>query len=180
MANGEKTGICREWRRRADCGFAYLLVMVLVAGIGAALLKISDDWHQQTQRQREKQLLFAGRQIRQAIISYYENSPPQSPRFPRALEDLVRDPRKAAVARHLREIYRDPFTGTVDWGLVKSANGEIYGVYSRSTGEPLKKNNFRPAERQFGGASSYSEWIFVFTPGQYAAGVRNASEKSSK
>jgi hypothetical protein len=85
------------------------------------------------------------------------------------LSDLLRDPRQPGTVRHLREIYRDPITGTSDWGLVKSATGEIFGVYSRAPGTPLKQANFALAERAFEGARSYSDWVFIFSPGQYAA-----------
>ena len=150
-------------------GFAYLVVMMLIAGLGVALVKLIDGWHDSAQRQREKQLLFAGHQIRSAIIHYYEYAPPQAPKFPMALADLLRDPRQPATVRHLREIYPDPMTGTKDWGLVRTAGGEILGVYSRAAGEPVKQAGFSIADRAFAGARSYADWVFVFTPGRYTA-----------
>lgn len=150
-------------------GFAYLLVMMMIAGIGLALAKFTDGWHDSAQREREKQLLFAGHQIRNAIVHYYEHAPPQAPKFPMSLADLLRDPRQPNTVRHLREVYRDPMTGKDDWGLVKTAAGEIMGVYSRAPGEPLKQNNFALADRAFAGARTYAEWVFVFSPGRYTA-----------
>lgn len=149
-------------------GFAYLVVMIMIAGIGISLVKLIDGWHDQAQREREKQLLFVGHQIRSAIIHYYEHAPAQAPKFPFALADLLRDPRSPGTVRHLREIYRDPMTGTQDWGLVKTAAGEILGVYSRAAGEPLKQDNFAPSDKAFVGARTYADWVFVFTPGRYA------------
>lgn len=150
-------------------GFAYLVVMMMIAGIGTALVKLIDGWHDSAQRERENQLLFAGHQIRSAIIHYYEHAPPQAQKFPMSLADLLRDPRQPNTVRHLREIYRDPMTGTADWGLVKTAAGEILGVYSKAAGEPIKQANFALADRAFAGARTYADWVFVFTPGRFTA-----------
>lgn len=158
-------------------GFAYLIVMMMIAGIGVALCRLTDGWHDSAQREREKQLLFAGHQIRSAIIHYYEHAPPQAPKFPMSLADLLRDPRQPNTVRHLREIYRDPMTGSGDWGLVKTAAGEILGVYSRGAGVPLKQANFALADRAFAGARSYVDWAFVFTPGRYTALPPRSTEK---
>lgn len=152
-----------------DSGFAYLMVLIMIAGIGVSLVKLVDGWHDSVQREREKQLLFAGHQIRSAIIHYYEHAPPQAVKFPMSLADLLRDPRQPGTVRHLREIYRDPITGSDDWGLVKTAAGEIMGVYSRAAGVPLKQGNFLLADRAFAGARSYADWVFVFAPGRYTA-----------
>jgi hypothetical protein len=150
-------------------GFAYLMVMMMIAGIGISLARLIDGWHDGMQREREKQLLFAGHQIRNAIVHYYEHAPPKAPKFPMSLTDLLRDPRQPNTVRHLREIYRDPMTGSDDWGLVKTAAGEIMGVYSRAPGEPVKQGNFALADRAFVGARSYADWVFVFSPGRYTA-----------
>jgi len=167
MENGEN----RRPLPRLHCGdargFAYLVVMLLVAGVGISVVKVLDGWHDSAQRLKEKQLLFVGRQIRQALIRYYEHSPAQSAKFPLSLADLLHDPRQPGIVRHLREIYRDPMTNTNEWGLVKSATGEIVGVYSQSLALPLKQGNFPLAEKAFEGARSYREWIFVFSPGRY-------------
>ena len=158
-------------------GFAYLMVLMMIAGLGVALVKLIDGWHDGAQREREKQLLFAGHQIRSAIIHYYEQAPPQAPKFPMSLADLLRDPRLPNTVRHLREIYRDPMTGTADWGLVKTAGGEILGVYSRAAGEPVKQANFALADRAFVGARSYADWVFMCTPGRYTALPPRPAEK---
>jgi type II secretory pathway pseudopilin PulG len=169
MANGKPFRAVRPAPLGVERGFAYLVVMLLVAIVGISMAKALDGWHDGTQRSKEKQLLFAGRQIRQAIIHFYEHSPAQGLKFPMSLADLLRDPRQPGMVRYLREIYRDPITGSADWGLVKGASGEIVGVYSQSKALPLKQGNFPPAEKAFEGARSYAEWVFVFSPGRYTA-----------
>ena len=169
MASGDRRSGTGRMPCRQVCGFAYLVVMFLVAVVGISMAKVLDGWHDSTQRSNEKQLLFAGRQMRQAIIRFYEHSPARGPKFPMSLAELLRDPRQPGTVRYLREIYRDPVTGTADWGLVKGASGEVVGVYSQSRQLPLKQGNFPLAERAFEGARSYADWVFVFSPGRYTA-----------
>jgi hypothetical protein len=62
----------------------------------------------------------------------------------------------------LRKIYVDPISGNTDWGIVKSPNGGIYGVYSLSEEEPIKHSNFSLADIGFEGKTKYSEWAFTY------------------
>lgn len=169
---GERLGGVRI-RSQMQGGFLYLLLMMAVAALGGAAAVLAVEWHTDIQRDRERQLLFVGNQIRNAIIAYYEEAPPQSSRFAFSLEDLLKDPRTPSTQRFLRKIYRDPITTRAEWGLVKGANGEIYGVHSLSDDEPIKHANFSLANRAFEGKMKYSEWVFIFSPGQYSARIRN-------
>lgn len=153
----------------AEAGFTYLVLMITVAIMGVALAALGGAWHAQARREKERQLLFAGNQIRAAIIAYYEHAPAQGPRFPAALDDLLKDPRVPGTQRYLRRIYPDPVSGSADWGLVRGAAGELVGVHSKSQQEPLKQGGFRRANRSFEGMAKYSDWVFMFVPGQYAA-----------
>ena len=49
------------------------------------------------------------------------------------------------MLRHLRRLYRDPLTGSADWGVVKGPDGGVIGVYSQAPGKPLKQDGFPPA-----------------------------------
>jgi type II secretory pathway pseudopilin PulG len=111
-------------------------------------------------RDKEAELLFVGKQYRQAIASYYASGQRE---FPAQLKDLLLDPRFPSVKRHLRRLYPDPLTGTLDWGLVK--HGErIVGVYSLAPGAPLREVSTGSADDPPLGGSSYSEWKFVVDP----------------
>jgi type II secretory pathway pseudopilin PulG len=149
------------WRaRRSAGGFTYIGVLVLVAVMGLWLAAAGQVWHTMQRREKEQELLFVGNQFRLALMRYAANAHGQA-RAPLQLEDLLKDPRSPGVQRYLRKIYRDPVTGTTDWGLVTGPNGEIYGVYSRSDEEPLKKDGFALADRAFEGRMKYSEWVFM-------------------
>lgn len=158
------------WARRAHCrqpeqGFTYIGVLVLVALMGVALASAGQVWHTQQQREKEQELLFIGQQFRLALGRYAKSTPGQAKRYPLVLEDLLQDPRRPEIRRYLRKPYRDPITGSAEWGLITGPGGEIYGVHSLSDAEPLKKSNFGLADRQFEGKMKYSDWVFMFAPG---------------
>lgn len=147
-------------------GFAYLGLLVVVAIMGLMQASLAVAWHADAQREKEKELLFVGNQIRQALILYYAHSPANVRRQPLRLEDLLEDPRTPTHERYLRKIYVDPISGTADWGIIRGAGGEIYGVHSLSERQPLKQGGFARADRNFSGAQKYTEWVFMPEPGQ--------------
>ncbi len=146
--------------RRA--GFTYLTVLFAIAFMGLGLALAGEVWQTALARDREMQVLYAGNQYRRAIERYYVSGPRQ---FPRALEDLLKDPRKPGTERYLRKLYFDPLTGKSEWGIVKAPDGGIMGVYSLSEDSPKKVANFAFANREFEGATKYSDWKFLYTPG---------------
>jgi type II secretory pathway pseudopilin PulG len=142
-------------------GFTYLTVLFVVALMGLGLALAGQVWRTALVRDREVELLYAGNQYRRAIERYYVSGLNQ---FPRALEDLLKDPRKPGTERYLRKLYADPMTGKREWGLVKAPDGGIMGVYSQAEDKPVKAANFAFANRDFEGAAKYSDWKFVYSP----------------
>ena len=151
-------------RRAREGGYTYIGLLLLVAIIGVMLATAGVVWRTEMQREREAELLFAGQQFAAAITEFYERSPAgQRPRFPTRLEELLDDPRWPTTKRHLRKLYADPFTGQANWGLVPSPEGGILGVYSQSTGTPLRRANFPPQYQEaFEAAITYADWRFVY------------------
>jgi type II secretory pathway pseudopilin PulG len=158
--------------KNKDSGFTYigLLIMVAISGIGLAGAGIV--WHQDMQREREKELLFIGEQIRQGIGSYYENTPDGVKQYPKQLEDLILDNRFPVIKRHLRKLYNDPFSLKKEWGLVKQ-QGRIVGIYSTSELTPIRITGFLSQYETFGSAQKYSEWKFIYTPGSMTQTLEN-------
>ena len=151
----------RATRRYHRCGrqrgFTYLGLMFLVVVVTLALSGVATVWHTIAQREREAELLFVGEQISRAIENYYRQSPGRA-QLPRSLQDLLLDDRFPFVRRHLRRIYRDPMTGSTEWGLVMLGD-RVAGVYSLSKDKPIK---FVALDRRgFTEAESYEEWKFV-------------------
>jgi type II secretory pathway pseudopilin PulG len=139
-----------------------VLVFVLITTLAAGSLVTS--YQQALRREKEEQLLFAGDQIRRAILSYYNTLPPDGRRsLPPSLDALLDDQRFPTPRQHLRRIYIDPMTGKVDWTLVTNGAG-IVGVSSRAPQEPLKKNAFPAAYEPFQNALAYTDWVFAIKP----------------
>ncbi|MDI1298996.1 type II secretion system protein [Methylotenera sp.] len=145
-------------------GFTYIGLMIMVAISGIALAGVGIVWHQDMQREREKELLFIGNAYRQAISSYYENSPSGIKQYPRKLDDLMLDKRFPNIKRHIRRLYIDPIAREAVWGLVLDQE-RIIGVYSQSSLKPIKRKQFPEPYGDFSGANKYSDWKFTYMPG---------------
>ena len=144
-------------------GFSYIGLMIFVAISGIALAGVGIVWSQDQQREREKELLFVGEQFRQAIGSYYENTPSNIKKYPTKLEDLLQDNRLPNLKRHLRQIYNDPITNSSNWGL-EMQQSHIIGIFSVSDLKPIKKKGFPNLYEKFSDFSKYSDWKFIYIP----------------
>ena len=145
---------------RRHAGFTYIGLLILVAAMGLALTVVAQLWHTVQLRDKEEELLFAGNEFRRAIGLYIASTG----RYPNSLEDLLRDPGFPGVRRSLRKLYRDPITGSTQWGLVKPDANSIVGVYSRSDAQPLKQGGFSLADRSFEAKEKYTQWVFMARP----------------
>jgi len=119
-------------------------------------------WSFERQREREKELIFAGDQIRTAIAAFYESTPGSVKRYPRTLADLLEDTRHLPARRYLRRIYLDPMTGQAAWGLLSAPDGGIMGVHSASLKRPIKQAEFSEDHVDFAGKLAYTGWQFVY------------------
>ena len=114
-----------------------------IAIIGVGLLAVSEVWVTTARRQKTEELEWIGSQFTQAIGSFYQSSPGVSKSCPLSLQDLLEDRRHALVRRHLRTIYRNPFTGMADWELIKAPDGTVRGVrVSAPLGDRIQPREF--------------------------------------
>jgi len=146
---------------RIESGFSYLSVMALVAVIGIFLSVAGYQWKTVIKREKEKELLFRGNQIRSAILQYMNDDPLK--RFPHGMEDLIRDPRSPNPKRYLRKIYKDPMTNEA-FSLIQDPVRGLVGVHSSSHEKPLKIKNFSTEDICFEDKESYSDWRFEIPP----------------
>ena len=105
--------------RHSNQGFSYLIVLFAVAALGAGLAAAGIVWEKAATREKEIELLYAGNAYRNAIASYYERTPGGVKNFPKSLEDLLKDPRAPNTVRHLRRMYKDPVTGSLNAALAQ-------------------------------------------------------------
>jgi type II secretory pathway pseudopilin PulG len=140
-------------------GFTYAAVLaaVVIVGIAAELTFLSTV--RIVQADREAELLFRGQAYYRAIASYYR----ANRSYPRSLDALLADPRSPSRS-HIRTLYPDPMANETGegWLLIRSSDGGIGGVASRSAGKPIKTANFPVIFERFSGAQSYSEWVFEY------------------
>lgn len=141
-------------------GYTYLMVLFLVAALGLGAAQTGIVWHRAAEREREAELIYRAADIARALGSYRAKSPQGSPTVPQTLDELLEDKRYPMPVRHLRRVWRDPFTGQADWVLVR-AGGGIVGLHSRNNGEPIRRNELPPElDPASVGAERRSEWVF--------------------
>jgi type II secretory pathway pseudopilin PulG len=141
-------------------GFTYMGALMLIALMGTALAAVGQVWSTVGTREREVQLIWVGTQYAQALRSYYRSGTGVS-QYPDSLDELLEDHRFPSIQRHIRRLYPDPMTNSQEWGLTKSIDGRITGVYSLSSQTPLKTANFPPQWQEFEEMTSYADWRFV-------------------
>lgn len=143
-------------------GFTYLAVLAMITAAGITLAGTGQYWRTTVIREREAELLWRGHHFRLAIDSYLKATPEGRPReYPKRLEDLLKDPRSLQPVRHIRKIYPDPMTPEGEWGILRTENGGIRGIFSRAEGKPFKTAGFPPEYAHFETAETYSDWKFV-------------------
>jgi hypothetical protein len=147
--------------RRRQQGFSYVVVMFLVAFLAIASVRALENAKVAEKRDKEAQLLWTGMEYRKAIAKYHAHA--MGAKYAKELKELEYLALVNPI-RPLRKQYRDPITGSKDWGLVRNEKDEIVGVYSKSQQAPLKRDGFPPELANFAGAKSYSDWKFIFKP----------------
>jgi type II secretory pathway pseudopilin PulG len=149
---------------RRQRGFSYPIAMFLVALMAIVSVRALENSMTAERREKETDLLAAGQAYRNAIRTYYDNSPGTSKTYPPDLEALLLDARATRLRRPLRKLYRDPITGSKEWGVVRTADGTIKGVYSLSARKPFKTGGFPAGLKSFDNAGQYKQWLFVYEP----------------
>jgi len=125
---------------RDERGISFLGLMGVIAIMGITLSVVSQQWSVTVKRDKEKELLFRGTMIKNAIEAYaadYEvKKADRSNRYPRKLEQLTQMPK-----RYLPRVYKDPITGN-DFEVIV-VKEEIRGVRSTSTDWVMDMVNFK-------------------------------------
>lgn len=157
--------VCSRSRSRSR-GFTYIAVLVALLLLSLAANGVMSSVSQQAQREREAELLRIGQAYVQAIGRYYEASPGSVKGWPQKLEDLLDDQRTVSIQRHLRTVYPDPMTRQADWDLLRTTDGGIKGLRSRSARAPIRTGTVVLDQLTLAPASRYSDWTFEYQPAQ--------------
>ena len=145
-------------------GFSYVVAMFLVAVLAILSLRGLENSLTKKRRDKEAELLFVGQAYREAIRRYYEETPGSAKMYPPDIDALLLDSRATTTHRPLRRRYRDPITGSDQWGIVQTADGKVMGVYSLSLQQPIKIGGFPIELMTFKDAKHYRDWQFVYQP----------------
>jgi len=161
-------------------GLTFIAALMMVVIMGIMLGSVVQSWTMIMQREREEELLFRGRQIRDAIARWYKPRPglPQRPLMD--LKYLLEDPASAEKVRYLRRLYKDPITnkdfvpiiaGATPGGALADIAQGIIGVKSASEAPPLKIGNFPDDLKDFSDKGRYTDWEFNARSQAYLASI---------
>lgn len=131
-------------------GFTYILALTIVMIMGIMLGLVGQSWKTIIQREKEKELLFRGSQIKEAIENWNNPKytapgiPPRNRHPVMDLKDLLQDPYSLSKMRFLPhtyaaevddrnqkcapncaklKIYQDPMTGK-EWTIIRGSIGQ--------------------------------------------------------
>lgn len=149
---------------KREQGIAYLALLIAIAIIGVGIATAGIVWSEASQREKERELLFVGEQFRRAIQQYYESGILEK-NYPPTLDALLQDARFPGTRRYLRRLYRDPMSGTTQWGLLLAPDGGIMGVHSlRDDVMARRRTNFTQQLAGLEGKARTSDWVFAYVP----------------
>ena len=149
---------------RREQGFSYVIVMFLVAILALLTVRALENSLTEERRAKEAELLWVGSAYVDAIRNYYEGAPGMEKTYPLTLTQLLSDSRSTLIRSPLRKLYRDPLTGSNEWGIVRNGANAIIGIYSLAPLTPIKRDNFPAGFADFANAASYDKWRFVYQP----------------
>ncbi|MGA7614192.1 MAG: type II secretion system protein [Thermoanaerobaculia bacterium] len=155
-ATGESSGVSSRpagaaapklpspFRQEEGFTLAALLVIITIIGVLVAYT-VPQMWSQVLKRDREKQTIFVMRQYAQAI----QNFQAKHGGLPTSLDQLS----KQQKPRVLRQLYKDPLTGKLDWILipmgaqVPGAPGSAVPGGPAAPRRPQRPGNSAPGEQ---------------------------------
>jgi type II secretory pathway pseudopilin PulG len=128
--------------RDSERGYTLVALLLVMSLLAIWAVAAAENVRQQAQREREKEAMFRGEQVADAIRSYYRfrgaqgvNSLPTS--MDQLLEGIPRGTKKLQILR--AEAARDPLSSSGEWKLIGPTSSDVAGfvksltVYSGGT-----------------------------------------------
>jgi type II secretory pathway pseudopilin PulG len=147
--------------KKHTLGFTFIGLLIIISISGILLSAVGIVWNQDSQRNKEQELLYVGDAYQKAIQSYYDTSPNGNKQYPQKLEELLLDKRFPSVKRHIRVLYPNPFSKDHAWTLIIQT-GRIKGVTTQSELTPIKTAGFSKEYEHFSKAKTYADWQFIY------------------
>lgn len=149
---------------KRSSGFAYVMVLVVLALMGTTMAVVGTMWQAERHRLQEDELLRIGAAYAEGIRSYQSISQGHLRQFPPSLDALLLDQRFAGTVRHIRRLYPNPLNPLLPWGVIRGDDGTVRGVYCPSDEVPLKRIGVDLGNVQLMPATHYRDWKFIPTP----------------
>src|SRR5438876_4928461 len=125
-----KTTQLRNRKMRSEHGYVLLVLLLLVAFLSIASLKVIEDFKYQSQRDREDEMIHRGCQYTRAVKRYFK----KFGRYPTRIEDLESTNR----LRFLRKRYKDPMNRDPATGKERDFKFlHLTDIQSLSNSEPV-------------------------------------------
>src|SRR5713101_5393740 len=137
-------------QRHGERGYTLVALLAVMSLLALFAMAAASNLRQQNQREREKEAIFRGEQVADAIRSYYRykgsqgvNSLPTS--MDQLLEGIHRGTKKLQILR--AEAARDPLSKAGEWKLISPTSQDFAHFVSSSTvytggGPPMPKRDF--------------------------------------
>src|SRR5438067_12725977 len=113
---------------QAEGGFTLVALLLVMSLLALFALAAAENVRQQSQREREKEAIFRGEQVSDAIRLYYRyrggqgvNSLPTS--MDQLLEGIPRGTKKLQILRVSAS--RDPLSSSGEWKLISPTSGDV-------------------------------------------------------
>ncbi len=114
--------------RKSEGGYTLVALLAVMSLLALFALAATENVRQQSQREREKEAIFRGEQVSDAIRSYYRyrgsqgvNSLPTS--MDQLLEGIPRGTKKLQILR--LSASHDPLSSSREWKLINPTSGDV-------------------------------------------------------
>ncbi|HEV2706614.1 MAG TPA: hypothetical protein VGV59_11860 [Pyrinomonadaceae bacterium] len=106
-----------------DGGYALVALLALMSILALALVSAAPSLHQQNMREREKEAIFRGEEVAEAIAIYHriKSAPPKS--MQELLDGVSVGTKKIQILRPSAAI--DPLSSTGEWRYIKRGDKEL-------------------------------------------------------
>src|SRR2546430_428789 len=121
-------------QNHSEGGYALVSLLLVMSLLALYALGAAENMRQQAQREREKEAIFRGEQVGDAIRAYYRYRGAQGVNsLPNSMDDLLQGiPRGTKKLQILRsEAAHDPLSGSGEWKLVGPTSQDV-GAFVKS------------------------------------------------
>lgn len=145
-------------------GYVLIMLLFVVTAMGIGLLVAVPVWQTQIQREKEEELIFRGKQYKEAVRIFQIKKPGT---FPKTLDELVEE-------KCLRRPFRDPMNPDGDWNIILLPEGGPGGNLRRGPDRRPVQMGGGGTRRDSGQGQAFAVQSILVAPQSALASIRNA------